>query len=196
MTTPVNYNDLVGKLLISRFVEAEKLKAYLAAFAKQAQEIEDAIMQLLNERHLDVAEGVQLDIIGKIVGLEREVLGTVLSTLTDADYRRFLKSKILATNNNTSREVLTECYRLIFNFELVRVEETRGQILVIVPRAITAEERALFDLKDKFGRWVCPRTAGIALVPIAYQGEYFGWQDDPNPDRRGWGQAPWVNQLD
>jgi hypothetical protein len=63
------------------------------ALAGPAQDIENALQQLLTQRAVSTAVGSQLDLLGRVVGQLR--LG-----LDDTDYRRYLQARI-ATNNST-----------------------------------------------------------------------------------------------
>lgn len=58
-------------LLIQQYKESPNLNGFVGAFATQMQGIEVQHDNLLNKRSLDTAEGVNLDVIGKIVVLDR-----------------------------------------------------------------------------------------------------------------------------
>jgi hypothetical protein len=60
----------IGRLLY-QFRDSENLIKFLLTFLEEFNELEVSRLQLLNERWLDTAYGVQLDIIGEIVGLVR-----------------------------------------------------------------------------------------------------------------------------
>ena len=67
-------NEVVEKglsRLAYQFKDSIKFKGFLEAFLQEYQELDVSGLQLLNERYLDSAEGVQLDGIGEIVGLGR-----------------------------------------------------------------------------------------------------------------------------
>lgn len=59
-----------------------RFRQYIELFMRQGNELEDAYNDILNKRHLDVAVGEQLDVIGRIVGINR--------ILVDADDLKFL----------------------------------------------------------------------------------------------------------
>lgn len=71
---------------------SQNLQKTLAALVGPAQSLENALWQLLTERAIDTAIGVQLDVIGLIVKQPRD-------GLVDADYRRSLRVRI-ATNRS------------------------------------------------------------------------------------------------
>ncbi len=57
--------------LAYQFKNSVKFQEFLTAFLQEFQDLHISDLQLLNERHLSVAVGVQLDGIGEIVGLPR-----------------------------------------------------------------------------------------------------------------------------
>lgn len=57
--------------LAFQFRNSVNLKALIQAFVEEFNELELSGLQLLNERYIDTAVGVQLDGIGEIVGLPR-----------------------------------------------------------------------------------------------------------------------------
>ncbi len=67
-------NPIIDKAinrLAYQFSDSEKFKGFLTAFLQEYEELNISGLQLLNERYLDTAIGVQLDGIGEIVGLPR-----------------------------------------------------------------------------------------------------------------------------
>lgn len=73
--------------LIFEFQEKENIEKLHRLFLNQIQELEDANFSTLEQRGIYEAVGFQLDLIGKIVGLERK-------GLEDEDYRAALLLKI------------------------------------------------------------------------------------------------------
>lgn len=67
MTQPIDHqNQAVGRL-VTQFKESANLIAYIRELLSEANEVEDVNQQLLEERWVDTAVGVQLDILGDIV---------------------------------------------------------------------------------------------------------------------------------
>ncbi len=58
-------------LLIQQYKESPNLNGLIAAFTEELQQIEQENDNLLTKRSLDAAQGVNLDVIGKIVVLDR-----------------------------------------------------------------------------------------------------------------------------
>lgn len=89
--------DLLSKYSPER---APRLRRLVTVEATQSQEVEDAFQELLTERYLDNAEGVQLDLYGKLVGNVAASRGA----LTDDDYRRFIRVAIQINRSDGGAE--------------------------------------------------------------------------------------------
>jgi len=57
-----------------QFSEAENLKNYISALLEEGQNLEDVFQNVLTYRNLSEASGVQLDILGELVGQSRNVI--------------------------------------------------------------------------------------------------------------------------
>jgi hypothetical protein len=91
-------------LLPSRpFGEVEDLRDILESWVTQIQSLENDITELAVQRTIDGAEGVQLDLLGELIGQER-------AELTDAKYRLILKAKVKA---NASRGLINEILDMV-----------------------------------------------------------------------------------
>lgn len=78
--------------LTQQFKTKAKIVSFLGACVEPVQRLENALWQLLTERSIDTAIGVQLDDIGSKVGQPR--LG-----FSDTDYRRLIKARIAANRS-------------------------------------------------------------------------------------------------
>lgn len=72
------------------------------------QDVENALMQCLTERSVDNATGINLDVIGKLVGESRH-------GLEDDDYRRCVRARIAANRSSGTVEDMLKVARLIIN---------------------------------------------------------------------------------
>lgn len=111
----LSYVDNHVELATARVAEEHKSNSHLVgiieANAAQWQEIDNALWQLATERYLSTdaeigtstvfyeAEGVQLDVIGRILGLTRQ-------NLTDAQYRQMLRAQIKVLHSAGTAEQL------------------------------------------------------------------------------------------
>lgn len=83
----IDHTERAPGLLLWQYQDKPRMLAYLDILMGQVNSLEDLSQQLLVERSIDTAIGVQLDTIGKIVDLLR-------GTLTDSEYRLFLRGKV------------------------------------------------------------------------------------------------------
>lgn len=93
MAVPPPITDHVARALedlISKFTDAARLQRLIIIEVTQVQEAEDAGEQLLTDRLLENAEGIQFDIYGKIVGGPAAWRGA----LTDEELRRVIEIAI------------------------------------------------------------------------------------------------------
>lgn len=88
-----NHRERAIGALISQFRDKARFTKLVEIFIRPFQEIEDAIWDLYTKRRLDMARGVQLDIIGKIVDEPR-------SGLSDADYLPILRIAVRVLFSN------------------------------------------------------------------------------------------------
>jgi hypothetical protein len=80
MAELINHKELAESRLATQFKESINLINYLKALLVEADNLEQVFQDLLNKRWIDTAEGVQLDIIGAIVGQPRILVdATILS---------------------------------------------------------------------------------------------------------------------
>lgn len=74
---PIKIADHFGEALkrfASPFRDKPSMASILSAFSTRAQDLETALFELLEERWIDSAVGAQLDILGRLVGVDRESL--------------------------------------------------------------------------------------------------------------------------
>lgn len=74
----IDHLQLAESRLATQFKESARLIAYLKALLVEANNLEQVFCDLLEKRWIDTAEGVNLDIIGAIVGQSRSIVGAEL----------------------------------------------------------------------------------------------------------------------
>jgi hypothetical protein len=72
---------------LQQFKGKAKLAALLASYVDQVQQLEAVLFDVLASRAIDAAEGDQLDLLGDLVGQDRE-------GRSDSDYRIWIKARI------------------------------------------------------------------------------------------------------
>lgn len=74
MAEKINHKELAISRLATQFRESTNLISYIRALLIEADTLEQVFCDLLEKRWIDTAEGVQLDILGSIVGQSREFI--------------------------------------------------------------------------------------------------------------------------
>lgn len=116
---------------VSRFIELLKNRANLDALTKsylaQIQDIEDALFEVLLKRNLEDAVGVQLQIIGKIVGQP-------YIASTDERFRLMVRARIAINLSHGHESDITKITRLLLveGEEFEYHDEPPGQIRIII----------------------------------------------------------------
>jgi hypothetical protein len=105
----------VGRL--SYKLQQENVEKLLTLFLEKSQEIEEQFIDLANQKSIDIAEGVWLDYIGKVVGETRK-------GLSDADYRTELKFHIGINNADGTPNIIIDLIKQFTNSVSVRIAES------------------------------------------------------------------------
>lgn len=133
----------------------------------QIQEIEDVLFQLLLNRSIDTATGVQLDRVGRIVGLRRA------GSQSDSDYRELL---LIQIQSNLSNGEINRFIQILKSFT--------GSTTVSITELFPAALQAIFDGNapdDIHNRMDAVLAGGVELVLIqAELTDYFGFDGDPD----------------
>lgn len=85
-----------------------KTEALVGAVATPAQDLEDALNQLLTQRWITTAIGAQLDVLGAIVGQPRD-------NLDDGSYRLFLQARVLVNRSSGGPEELYKIFKVVLS---------------------------------------------------------------------------------
>ncbi len=118
-----DYKDFTD-LLIQQYKEKPNFVLWQKAFADECNKIEQAIFELINEFNIDNGEGITLDIIGKILGLERQ--GRV-----DEAYRTLLKIKAEINFSSGTPEAIIKTAINLYNatdVQLVNIPPAKIQL--------------------------------------------------------------------
>jgi hypothetical protein len=99
---PDHQGEAESRLLV-QFDDAVKLHALVRALVKPLQALELAALQVRDAFDVDTAVGLQLDVVGWLVGEDRQGKG-------DVAYRAYVKARILA---NASKGRPRDIYRIV-----------------------------------------------------------------------------------
>lgn len=103
--------------LVEQFKNATRVRELLTALVQPVQEIDDSLWQLVTERDIDSADGVNLDALGAIVGQERE-------GRDDDTYRLWIRARSLANRSNGHPDDALKILELIAPGTEYDLEET------------------------------------------------------------------------
>lgn len=111
--------------LVEQFKDKENLADFITPFVQQVQDAEAAAFELINERTIEAAVGVQLDGIGSIVGVAR-------GGLNDDDYRLRIQAQIkINLSSGTMEELITILDLLIANSFEIRDFYPAGLVVTV-----------------------------------------------------------------
>ena len=179
------YTDYYADLLILQYKTQPKARATISALTDKV--IADGLlMDVINGFNLDTAEGKQLDILGKYIGLSRNVkekVGSPASViLTDDQYRLLLKLKLICnTSYSATSQIKKALYELfpndirLFDRRNMQMEYELSEQFDGLENVIIAEELLPFPMGLGFTVVIVPDL----LQLYGYYG-YDGLNNNPN----------------
>lgn len=168
-----DHPDRMARRFLFQDRHQPRIRSLALALGEGAQRLEDESFDLLQGRLLHLATGAQLDRWGGVVGEPRGVL-------IDADYRRFIRARILVNVCKGTLDELIAIYRIVMDTE---------QVQAILPGA-----PAFFSLQAVRVRWLTEplrrrvrrimadcKPAGVAMELIEALPGPFGFDNDYLP---------------
>jgi hypothetical protein len=173
-----DHEDRALARLIQQLKGKPRLAGLLRAFVSEVQAIEDALWQVFDQRLLDNAVGAQLDLLGRIVGRERE-------GMADDSYRTHLRVQIrLNLGSGTARDVLETFALLVAGARLELVEQYPAAFALRVHEALPV------DVADAATILQAAKAAGVrALLEYALCPDSEAFTTDGSGPGLGWGDA-------
>lgn len=164
---------------LEQFKDKPLINALLASYLKRIQKLEDAIWEVILIRGIEESEGVNLDVIGKIVGRPR--LG-----LVDIDYRVALRAQIRINRSSGTPEDLIAVTRLSTAGQSFVYNEAYPATVIIEVLGIPA-----YDILVLYDNLLRTKAGGVRLIlEYALDLTPFTWSDDdtsPADTALGWG---------
>ncbi len=128
---------------LARFVEqfknATNTQALVSALVDELQEIDAALWQLYTQRWVDLAEVVQLDNLGAIVGQEREARD-------DVEYRLWIKARVFANRSNGHPDDTLHILELIQPSADIEVEPTYPAAYLVHVYGATTSAQSIYNI--------------------------------------------------
>lgn len=170
--------------LVSTYERAENLQAYVSIVMGQFQELEETFIGLAFERTIETAEGVFLDVYGRIVGEKR-------NGLLDSAYRRFLQARILTNTTDGSLNALLRIVRLITNAFTVKFTPEYPAAYSLQYGVTTSLPSAR---RKRVKRQILQATpCGVGTTIVEHTGEPFGFAGDP--EALGFGEGEFATVI-
>lgn len=167
--------DYVGRmqsLLIEQFQPKPAINGVVESIGVGMQRIESMWNDFLRFRYVDSAFGAQLDIIGEIVGQERE-------GRDDADYRAAIKARISVNISNGEPDSVIEAVKFFTDADRVLLHE-------FYPASINVFSNGAVLPGNLFDSILAVRPAGVNLMVTWCPGtnwfEFDGEGGVPNPE--------------
>ena len=179
------YTDYYADLLILQYKTQPKARATISALTEKV--IADGILlDVINGFNLLTAEGKQLDILGKYIGLSRNVKEKIGSPatviLTDDQYRLLLQLKLICnTSYSATSQIRQAIYQLfpddirVFDPRTMEMEYQLSERFDGLEQVIIAEELLPFPMGLGFNVIIVPDL----LKLYGYYG-YDGLNNNPN----------------
>ena len=164
--------------LAEQFRGKPRMEAFVQSIAKQVQDLEDAIFDVLLLRICSVATGVSLDGCGEIVGEPRDGRG-------DDDYRVAIQVRIRQNRSNGEAPTIIEVLAILADSPRVAViNRPDANILVQYEAGIAAATEVQIAIVVNRIRMA---GVGVTVVRTEPAGESFGFDEDS--DSLGFGDA-------
>ena len=184
MSTPIVPIDHVAlglSRVAAQYQNSTDFLAYLTAILTLDNELESVFQQVAQQVDIDLAEGVNLDTIGAIVGISRVLPGGPSnplppeeSVLTDAQYRLLLRAKIVKNHSRGMNEDLIKGLSYLFNTPYVAIDDNNDMTVSIgVGKVLGVVEVAMLNLLD-----ILPRPGGVLIqYRVMFDvSNYFGFE--------------------
>lgn len=133
MTVPtqIDHVELGLDRLPHQFEDSDKIKGLIISFLEQSDTLEELLFQLLNDRGIFTAVGVQLDVIGALFGVPR--LGRV-----DEQYRAEILRTISGLKSDGTTEIFMQVLRNTVNSTFVDFfEHPSGDVHALLGEGFT-----------------------------------------------------------
>lgn len=169
-------NEAKGKLR-EMYKKKPNIEGLIDAIMGQLQPIEEALNGIATKTSIYDAEGVQLDLLGLLLDLERQ-------GFTDELYRIRLLARIAQNVSKGTGEDIINVYKLLMRARYVQLEENYPAGVKVT--AVGANQ--IGDISDIKAATKGAALGGVSLDTFAVVGNVpFCFADDTDPLGQGWG---------
>ena len=181
-------------LVTSEYAESEKFNAMLWAFLDKFVQTTELLSDMAGGAmfNLEYASGDQLDKLGSLVNLTRELPISnpdIPSILDDDMFRKVIKAKILSNHwdgtNEGLRNILTQMFPGVA-FEILDNQDMSMSVLIIDPEANPT------DIALMLNGFILPKPVGVNISYQVQTSALFGFDLDTS-FVKGWDKGIWNN---
>lgn len=180
-------------LVTSEYATKSKFMAYVEAFLKKVSPSVECLIEFFDRFDLSKAVGDQLDKLGTLVDLTRElpvVDPDIPSSLSDDTFRLIIQARIMSNHWDGTLEGWTKIIDFAFpnaSYNVVDNQDMSVNVVVIDPSA-TMEMIALL-----FNGYIVPKPSGVRVTWTIQDNPLFGWDANTN-FIKGWDSGIWNSQ--
>lgn len=156
--------DGYRRLLTSEYKTRPRLTSWLLWLLSEGLTYKNTVQEFLDAFNLDTAEGVQLDIIGRIVGVDRLLSFHPVSgdspLMNDSTYRMVIKAKIIQNTWKGTLDELYEAWAVLFpEVRYFQIQDLQDMTYnVVIMGAFTPLERELIA-----NGYIIPKPEGVRI---------------------------------
>lgn len=185
-------NEKYLELIISEYATKELFNAYVKAFLDMISPAVDCANSFNEIFKLDNAVGDQLDKLGSLLNLTRELPVSdpdIPSVLNDEYFRMVIKSRILSNHWDGTMKGLADIINTVYPdavYQIIDNQDMSYQIIMIDPGADMTKSALLFN------GYIIPKPAGVRVNYTLQDKPLFGWDSD-TAFIKGWDNGIWNN---
>ena len=183
-------NEAYLKLITSEYATKPNFNSFVSMFISKVSPVNDIYNSFDSIFNIQTAVGDQLDKIGEILGVSRELPISdpdIPPVLSDDLYRQVLISRIYSNNWDGTIGGLYSIMQKVFPdvaWQLVDSQDMSMSIVIIYPNADPALIALLVD------GYILPKPSGVNVNYTIQDSPLFGWDSDTS-FIKGWDVGTW-----
>ena len=183
-------NESYLRLITSEYADKPKFNSFVESFLKQVSPINDIFTSYSSIFNLDTAIGDQLDKIGHVIGIGRELPisnENIPAILTDDLYRKVLQARIYSNFWDGTYEGLNTILEATFpeySYQLIDNQDMTMQLIMIIPVVDSALVALLLE------GYILPKPSGVSITYTIQEKPLFAWNVD-TAALKGWDEGTW-----
>lgn len=189
----IDSNEGYLNLVTSEYATKPKFMAYLEMLLNKVSPAFDCFVEFFDKFDLSKAVGDQLDKLGALVNLTRElpiVDPDIPSSLSDDMFRLVIQSRIMSNHWDGTLEGWMKIIDFAFpdsSYNVIDNQDMSINVVLIDPSA-SSELIALL-----FNGYIVPKPSGVKVTWTIEDRPLFGWDADTD-FIKGWDSGLWITQ--